>query len=139
MKIYVYLKTLRNVSKKVQPCAFYLENTPRTVGELICEAVQTCVCEYGARAKNAEVPRPISEEDFEGMREVGKFAFGVHYNENKVDLKKAKENALQAYEDGLVRIFHGEKELGDAGSALDLREGDELTFVRLAMLAGRMW
>ena len=52
---------------------------------------------------------------------------------------KAKENALQSFEDGLYRIFIGDNEIEGLNTAITLNEGDTLTFIKLTMLAGRMW
>ena len=54
-------------------------------------------------------------------------------------MEKAIENALQIYEDGIYWVFVNGEELGKINDKLDLQENDELTFVRLTMLAGRMW
>ena len=63
----------------------------------------------------------------------------MDYNEQKQDLEKAIENALQSYEDGIYRVFVNDEEMGEIESEIELKEKDELTFVRLTMLAGRMW
>jgi hypothetical protein len=73
------------------------------------------------------------------MREVGKFAFGVHYNENEIDEAKAIQTAIDAVTDGLVRVFKGNDEITDLDAEIEIAEGDVFTFVRLTMLSGRMW
>ena len=70
------------------------------------------------------------------MREVGKFAFGVHYNENEINEEKAVAAAVEAVEDGLVRIFKGNEELCELDGEIDVGDGEVFTFVRLTMLAG---
>lgn len=71
--------------------------------------------------------------------EAGKISFGVNYNGQKQELRKAAENALQSYEDGIYSGFVNDEELGEINSKVNLKENDVLTFVRLTMLAGRMW
>jgi hypothetical protein len=73
--------------------------------------------------------------------EIGKIAFGYIYNDKEPDTEKAIDTALLAYEDGIVRLFINgvEAEYKEEGTPISLSEGDEVTFVRLAMLAGRMW
>ena len=52
----------------------------------------------------------------------------------------AIENARQSFEDGIYRIFVNGEELGETcDTPVTLKENDEITFVRLTMLAGRMW
>ena len=45
----------------------------------------------------------------------------------------------QSYEDGIFRIFMDDTETGDLSSPIQLKEESTLTFIRLAMLSGRLW
>ena len=139
VQIYVALKHIGNVTKKVKEYPFLLARMPHTFRELIEESVKSCINAYNARAKSAKNPMPLTDEQFEQMREIGKFAFGVHYNENKPDTAKAISTAIDAVADGLVRVFKGGDEITDLDSEICISEGDVFTFVRLTMLSGRMW
>ena len=139
IQIYVALKHMGNVTKKVKEYPFLLSKTPHTFRELIEESVKSCISAYKARANNANNPAPLTDEQFDGMREIGKFAFGVHYNENEIDEAKAIETAIDAVTDGLVRVFKGNDEITDLDAGIEISEGDVFTFVRLTMLSGRMW
>ena len=81
----------------------------------------------------------LTDEKINDLSDAGKISFGVDYNGKKQDLEKAIENALQSYEDGIYRVFVNDEEIGEINDKMDLQENDELTFVRLTMLAGRMW
>lgn len=137
IQILVSLKHIGNISKKVKAHPFLLAQTPETLRELIEESVKSCIQAYQHRASG--FPTPLSDEDFDSMKEVGKFAFGVHYNENAVNEEKAVQTALEAAEDGLVRIFKGNQELTDFNQNITVSEGDIFTFVKLTMLSGAMW
>ena len=139
IQIYVALKHMGNVTKKVKEYQFVLGKTPRTFRELIEESVKSCISAYKARGNNANNPAPLTDEQFDGMREIGKFAFGVHYNENDVDEARAIQTAIDAVTDGLVRVFKGNVEITDLDAEIEISEGDVFTFVRLTMLSGRMW
>ena len=139
VRICVSLKHMGNIAKKVKPYPFFLENTPSTLRGLITESVRACIRAYEARAKDAECPQPLTDEQFAGMREVGKFAFGVHYNDKAVNEEKAVETALMAFSDGLVRIFKENEELTELDGAISVKEGDCFTFVRLTMLTGTLF
>ena len=136
IQIYVSLKHMGNIARKVKAHPFVLERTPRTLRELIEESVRACIRAYRERGDQANAPKPLIDEQYEGMREVGKFAFGVHYNENAVNEEKAIAAAVEAVEDGLVRIFKGNEELCELDEEIDIAEGDVFTFVRLTMLTG---
>ena len=139
IQIYVALKHMGNVTKKVKEYPFLLGKTPRTFRELIEESVKSCISAYKARATNAKNPTPLTDEQFDGMREIGKFAFGVHYNENEIDEAQAIQTAIDAVTDGLVRVFKSNDEITDLDAEIEISEGDVFTFVRLTMLSGRMW
>ena len=139
IQIYVVLKHMGNVTKKVKEYPFLLGKTPRTFRELIEESVKSCISAYKARANSAKNPTPLTDEQFDGMREIGKFACGVHYNENEIDEAKAIQTAIDAVTDGLVRVFKGNDEITDLDAEIEIAEGDVFTFVRLTMLSGRMW
>ena len=136
IQIFVSLKHMGNIARKVKAHPFVLELTPRTLRELIEESVRACIRAYRERGDQANAPKPLTDEQYEGMREVGKFAFGVHYNENAVNEEKAIAAAVEAVEDGLVRIFKGNEELCELDEEIDIAEGDVFTFVKLTMLAG---
>lgn len=139
IQIYVALKHMGNIRKKVNEYPFLLGQTPHTFRKLIEESVKSCVSVYKDRTNNAKNPAPLTDEQFDGMREIGKFAFGVHYNGNAIDEAKAIETAIEAVRDGLVRVFKGQEEITDLDSEIEIAEGDVFTFVRLSMLTGLMW
>ena len=139
MTIYVMMKHPSNLHKQVKAIPLVLPAEPNTLRELIATCVESCVCAYRERARASSHPTPLSDEAFANMEALGKFAFGVHYKDREVDLPTAIETALQAVEDGLVRIFLEDRELTDLNTPLQLSEGATLTFIRLAMLTGRMW
>ena len=138
-QIYVTIKHMGNVTKKVKEYPFVLGKTPRTFRELIEESIKSCIDAYKTRATNAKAPAPLTDEQYDGMREIGKFAFGVHYNENEIDEAKAIQTAIDAVTDGLVRVFKGNDEITDLDAEIEISESDVFTFVRLTMLSGRMW
>ena len=137
MEILVNIKQLGAKRDKIKAVPFFLDGHPQTVRELIAAAVRTCVSAYEKRGEIGE--HPLTPEQIAQMEEIGKISFGVHYNDAKIDTEKAIADAMLAYEDGLVRIFIGTQQLGEADSAVDLHEHDEVTFLRLTFLAGRMW
>ena len=139
IQIYVVLKHMGNVTKKVKEYPFILAGTPRTLRELIEDSVKTCIAAYRARADRAKNPVPLTGEQLDGMREIGKIAFGVHYNEKEPDEADAVRAAIGAVTDGLVRVFRGNDEISDPDAEIEIAEGDVFTFVRLTMLSGRMW
>lgn len=73
------------------------------------------------------------------LTDTGKVGFGALYNHNKIDLTKAQQNAVLAFEDGLYAIFYGDDELKELSQSIDLSMNKALTFIRLTFLAGSYW
>ncbi|WP_026516349.1 hypothetical protein [Butyrivibrio sp. MC2021] len=139
MEILVNIKQLGKRKSKINRQEFYIENKPETVEDLIRECVSTCVKDYNDRYEKKENPQPLSDQQINDMSEIGKIAFGINYGEKEADEKEAIDTATLAYEDGLYRIFIGTDEVGELNSKISLEENAEVTFIRLVMLAGRLW
>lgn len=139
MNVKVNLKQLGKRHDKISGEDFHIENAPEDVRGLICEVVHTCVDSYNSRAEKKDNAPVIESSEIEKMSELGKIAFGINYGGKKADEENAVQTALQAFEDGLFRIFLGDTELTELSENVKLSEGDSLTFIRLAMLSGRMW
>ena len=138
MILQINLKQLGS-RKKIAPVPFEYPRKPETLRQLISETVTMCVDEYNDRVKAGDnIAKPLTDEDISGMATVGKIAFGIVYGKEQ-DMKKALDNAFLSFEDGLYRVFHGENELTELDAPLELNENDELTFIRLTMLTGRLW
>ena len=139
MKILVNMKKMGSRRNAITQAVYELHPVPETVRELITQMVQICVRQYNDRMENRELLVNLSKAEIEELASSGKIGFGVNYGEKKAEEKQAVENALQCFEDGIYRIFCGTDSLQSLDEKLSLTEEYELTFVRLVMLAGRMW
>ena len=144
MKLNINIKQMGKKGRRVKPVPFEYDRCPATAGELIEDTVRIMVKAFIERQKlsvESHVPEALSDETMKSMAEIGKIAFGYIYNDKEPNEDKAVDTALLAYEDGMVRLFiNGEDvEYKKEGTPISLSEGDEVTFVRLAFLAGRMW
>ena len=88
-KIYVAMKHMGNITKKIKNYPFILQKKPYTVMELVEEMVISCGSSFKERAKNAKSPMPLTDEQYAAMQEIGKLAFGVHYNEKEIEFIKS--------------------------------------------------
>lgn len=139
MKIKVNLKSIGKRKQSVEPVIYEIQGTPGTVRELILAVTQTGVREYNERMESSELLRYLTKEEIEDKAQAGKIAFGINYGEKKAKLAEAQENAIQCFEDGIYRIFLDEEPLEDLDTEISITEENVFTFVRLTMLAGRMW
>lgn len=138
MNIKVRIKQIGSRRDKIGVVPFMIENRPDTVAELITECVTTLVALRSDRI-NKNVIKPFSEAELEAMSGVGKVAFGELFNKKEVKLAEAISNALKAYEDGLFRIFIDEAEAGALNDSIEISDDSIVTFIKLTMLAGRLW
>ncbi len=137
MHLYINMKQLGKRKNTVDKVAFSYGKALESLRELIGETVKICVADYIDRMDRGEAV--LSEEQIEDMSQIGKIAFGIVYGEKKPDVQKAIETAVQGFEDGLFRVFLGDRELENLDEKVEFAEGNEITFIRLTMLAGRMW
>lgn len=139
MQLYVNVKQLGKRKQSIEKQPIQIETKPATTGELITAVVIEQVKEYNNRLAESELLKYLTAEEIQEKSVSGKIAFGVNYNELPAEAGRAVENALLSFEDGIFRVFVGETELQSLQEQIELSENEELTFVRLTMLAGRMW
>ena len=134
------VKQLGARGKKVVPVPFEIEGNPATVGELIAATAKKCAEEYNERVRKGETMiSPLSEREINDMAGVGRITFGICNVDKEQDVDKAIDNALLAFQDGLFCLFINGIQMTEAGQETALKEDDVLTFIRLTMLAGRIW
>ena len=139
MKIFVNVKQIGKRKNKIDKKKYEISEKITTVKELLTEFVTINVNEFNNGFTENDIVPYLTDEKINDLSDAGKISFGVDYNGQKQDLEKAVENELQSYEDGIYRIFVNDAEVGEIDCEINLKENDELTFVRLTMLAGRMW
>lgn len=133
---------LRQLGRKrgVSAVPFELPGRVDTVRGLLTAMVTVCVAAYNERVRRGESGvRPMTADSLADMESIGKLAFGVNHSGKLVDEAPAISNALQSFEDGLYRVFHGQRELTSLDEGLSLAEGDEVTLIRLTMLTGSIF
>lgn len=144
MILNIQVKQMGKKGRHIKPLAMEYAKCPENAGQLIEETVRMMVADHKwhlQKIKEGQIPEALTEENMQAMADVGKIAFGDIFNDKEPDEEKAVQTAWQAYADGIVRVFVNgtEAEYSENGTPLVLKEGDEISFVRLAMLAGRMF
>lgn len=139
MRVYVQIKSAGKRRPILENIPYEISNQIEDVKSLICEIVRIEVEKYNCKERDKQILAFLTEEEIEAKTEMGKVGFGNIYSDKKADLTKAIENACQSYKDGIVRIFQNEKELENLDTNICIQEGDTFTFVKLVLLAGRMW
>lgn len=138
MQIFVRVKTpgkrkdvLTSVPREIPPVG--------SLRELLTVLVRQEVESVNRRDTEAQLTAWLTSEQIDAEAETGKVGFGRLWSDRKADTEKAVANAMQCFEDGIVRVFMGDTELTEPDAPLSVPEGAEFTFIRLTFLAGRMW
>ena len=139
MDIKVNVKQIGKRKSVVDGMPFQYEMIPKTVQALITETVKICLDAYKKRVEARDTMKVLDKDNIEELAEIGKIAFGISYGEKVPKEQEAIDTALTAFGDGLYRIFLNGEELSDLQQSIVLNEDTELTFIRLTMLAGRIW
>jgi hypothetical protein len=138
MNIDIKVKALSRSKPIVAHREFELSRPVRTANELVEEIVRKNVLEYNKKPIDRPLFEYFSESHLADAARTGKVGFDDRKNEKNQDPDKAVENALQSFEDGIFKMFIGGREIM-FGEGIDLKEGEEITFLRLTMLSGRLW
>lgn len=146
MRIYVKMKGAGRRRPVLDNVPYEISDRTGSLEELIRELVRIEVAAYSRREAGVQLIPFLTGEEITDRAAVGKVTFGRVGGTSegcpdgrKADLKKAQENALQCYKDGLVRVFMGETELTELETPLQIAPETEVTFIRLTFLAGRLW
>lgn len=139
MELKISCKSTAKRRNTVQSITCRYDKPIETVRELISETVRINVADYQKRQENVELLNILSGEEIESQKPTGKIGFGRIYGNRPPKPEEAVQTALEAFEDGLVCVFVDGEQKEHLEDRLVLKEGSEVTFVRLTMLAGRMW
>ncbi|MGY3779534.1 hypothetical protein [Isobaculum melis] len=138
MKLYTKVKSIgkRRPILKMEEVEV---KAPNTLKELISELVEQNVEKYNEKPIEEHLFYYLLEEDLQSAAKNGKIDFGERKNKKEQPIEQAIENALLSFKDGLYLVFIEEQEVKDLEAPLIIEEGNVLTFIKLTMLAGRMW
>ena len=139
MRIFINAKQIRKRSADVAALPYEMEPIPQTLRELIAMLVTDGVRAYHTRIRQNGATNVLSPEQMEDMAQIGKIGFGIPFGSRQADPDQAVQAAIQAFTDGLVRIFVNDRELESLDGPMELRDGDEVTILRLVMLTGGLF
>jgi hypothetical protein len=138
MILYLKIKALSKRKPLVESVPFVIDEPVSTSNKLIEYIVRRNVDEYNKKAVDTPLFEYLSADELLDGAETGKIGFKDRKNEIFQDADKAVENALTSFNDGIFKLFINDTEIG-YDEPVQLKEGDEVTFIRLTMLAGRLW
>ena len=137
MKIIINVKGLSR-KKVIHQEEVELINKVSTTKDLITELVKINVEKFNKKIDDKDILSIMTNEYIAEAARAGKIGDEVH-GDKKANLEKALDTAYLSFEDGLYCIFINNKQTEKLDDSLNLKDGDIITFIRLTMLAGRMW
>ncbi|WP_059170240.1 hypothetical protein [Bacillus sp. FJAT-27445] len=141
MNIYISMKSLAKRKNFITKQPYELQKKPNTLRDFITQVVTQNAEQFNNKVGNPEMPliNFLSNPDIEHQAQAGKVGFQALYNEKQADLTRAIETSIQAFEDGLYRVFISDEEVEELDTPLEVTENAEVVFIRLTLLTGRMW
>ena len=112
---------------------------PGSLRQLLTAVVEREVDRYNKKDTESQMIPYLTVQQIDDQAVAGKVSFGTIFSDKKANKQKAVENAIQCWQDGMVRVFMNETELTELDASLSIPENAEFTFIRLTFLAGRMW
>ena len=134
--VYVRMKKIgKQKNADLTPVPFDLEAKPQTVNELLILLTKLGVKQYNARKEEGQILVYLTKDEITAQAARGKITSGLRGGEDAVE-EQAIENTLQCFEDGIYRVFAGDKELTALSDMIPWTEDLVFTFIRLTMLSG---
>ncbi|MFD0696200.1 hypothetical protein ACFQZT_19175 [Paenibacillus sp. GCM10027628] len=139
MRIYFTVKSVGKRKPFLMKEEYILSSVPPTLRELITEIVAYHVRKYNERSEESQLLSFLTEEEINARGIEGKVGFGSKYDDRQANEEESIQSALLAFEDGLYRVFIREEEVSDLSTRIGIQDGDDITFIKFTMLAGRLW
>ena len=137
MELTLQLKRLGK--KKVKQVPFTLEETPKTLEELLIGCVKNQVEAFNKKRLEVNVIGFLSPAEIQEQAQSGKVDFGEINNKDLANLEKAIDNVLLAFKDGLFVVFVDDEEITDLKTPLALTSESVIAFIRMTFLVGTYW
>lgn len=141
MRAYIQIKQLGKRKCSIEKIPIDFPVPPVNVQGLIEAIVSWQVCEYNERLQQSEVLKYLTQEEVENKTASGKVGFAVNYN-GKPWPQKSKPSPMLC---NPMRTEFSVSSWADTEARrpypppIQLKEESTLTFIRLAMLSGRLW
>ena len=139
MRLFYQQKIIGKKSRKLQKIPFTIEEPVHTLKDLLIQLVTQEVHHYNDKAVVTPLHIYITDQQLEDAAQHGKVHFGEKKNSAAQSVDQAISTVLLAFEDELFLVLQNEEQLNSLTTPLTIREDDVFTFIKLTMLAGRIW
>lgn len=123
----------RRRGEQERDLALALPPGPVTARQIVEAAVRAEVAAYQARAGDASLVRVLTDRALRADMDQGAVRMGDRDPAAPVDVRVAVEAALLAFDDGMFKVFVGDREIQ---GLVEVTDGAAVLFLRLVPLAG---
>lgn len=138
MELKVKVKALAKKRPLIDTLPVQVPDHISSANDLVTVIVLDNVRAFNQKQSDQPLFQYLTEDEIDNQSVTGKIGFGDKKNDKHQDERRAVENALQCFEDGIFRMLLAGNEV-EYGQDIQPQDGDELVFIRLTMLAGRLW
>jgi hypothetical protein len=107
-----------------------------TLQELLERIVTLEVNAFRERQADHQFLRVLTESQLLEASETGKISLGGQELKQAVNTEQAIQTAIQAFQDGLYYVFHGENQIEYLSDVVNLELRQDMMFLRLVALVG---
>ena len=102
MKTAINIKGYAGSKAKIKQLYYDYKQEQYSIKDFLTETVLLTIEKYQKDTLSQELFKTLTNEEIEEKSSSGKIDFGYHYNSNKVDINKAIDTAIKAFNDGIV-------------------------------------
>jgi hypothetical protein len=112
-----------------------LSDEQLTLRALITQVIEEQVKQYNAQVSEPEALRFLTTQQIEESASTGKIQTEKK-DRTEVSLEEATQTALQAFLDGLYKVFIGESEVTTLEHVISIQDNTPVMFLKLTLLTG---
>ncbi|SCY97261.1 MULTISPECIES: hypothetical protein [unclassified Lysinibacillus] len=139
MRLFYQQKVIGKKSRKLQKIPFSIDEPVTTLQDLLVQLVTQQVQQFNEKMVDTPLHLYLTDQQLDDATQYGKVHFGEKKNDSLQSVDQAMSNMLQAFQDELFLVLHNEEWLDSLTTPLTIQEDDVFTFIKLTMLAGRIW
>lgn len=139
MRLFYQQKVIGKKSRKLQKIPFFIEESVINLQDLLIKIVTQQVQQYNEKMVDTPLHLYLTDQQLDHAAQYGKVHFGEKKNDSFQPVDQAVSTMLQAFQDELFLVLHNEETIDSLNSPLAVQEDDVFTFIKLTMLAGRIW
>jgi len=139
LRLFYQQKVIGKKSRKLEKFPFSIEEPVITLQDLLVQLVTQQVQQFNEKMVDTPLHLYLTDQQLVDAAQYGKVQFGEKKRDTVQSVDHAISTMLQAFQNELFLVLHNEEPLDSLSTPLNIQEDDVFTFIKLTMLAGRIW